>query len=51
MVRPEGILGGQLSAHQPIPHGITQRYVEIVGTSVVHAAAEAKEEVLGDALE
>ena len=50
MVRPEGILGGQLSAHQPIPYGITQRHVEIVGTSAAHSATEGKEEVLGDAL-
>jgi hypothetical protein len=50
MVRPEGILGGQLSADQPIPHGIAQRHVEIVGAGVVHPPTEAKEEVLGDAL-
>ena len=51
LVRPQRILGGQLSAHQPIPHGITQRQVEIVGARVVHPAAEGEEEVFGDALE
>ena len=50
-VRPQRILGGQLAAHQPIPHGITERQVEIVGARVVYPAAEGEEEVLGDALE
>jgi hypothetical protein len=51
LVRPKRILGGQLAAHQPIPHGITEGQVEIVGAGVIHSATEGEEEVLGDALE
>ena len=46
---PHQVLGGQVPVHQPVAHRKAQRHVQVMGAGINGAAAQRKEQVLGDA--